>query len=78
MSSPVFNAMGGNMPNMGANSPFRIVEEFINFTNNFKGDPKEEVQKLLQSGRMSQQQLNELQGMAGQFQNLLSQFPRPK
>lgn len=78
MSSPVFNAMGGNMPNMGTNNPFRMVQGFINFVNNFKGDPKEEVQKLLQSGRMSQQQLNELQGMAGQFQSLLSKFPAPK
>ncbi len=75
MNSPVFNAMGGNMPNMGGgNNPFRMVQEFINFANGFKGDPKAEVQKLLQSGKMSQAQLNELQKFAGQFQELLGRF----
>ena len=37
----------------------------------FKGDPKEEVQKMLQSGKISQQQLNQVQQMAGQFQHML-------
>ena len=41
------------------------------FKENFKGDPKAEVQKMLQSGQISQQQLNQVQQMAGQFQNLL-------
>ena len=31
----------------------------------------EEVQKMLQSGRISQQQLNQVQQMAGQFQHML-------
>lgn len=78
MSSPVFGAMGGNMPNMGANNPFHMVQEFINFANSFKGDPKAEVQNLLNTGKMTQEQYNQLQSMAGQFQGLLSRFPRPK
>ncbi len=79
MSSPIFKAMGGNMPNMGgANNPFRMVQEFINFANNFHGDPKAEIQKFMQSGKLTQDQLNQAQGLAQQFQGLLSRFPRPK
>lgn len=76
MNSPVFNAMGGNMANMGGgNNPFKIVQDFINFANNFHGDPKAEIQKLMQSGKLTQDQLNQAQGLAQQFQGLISKFP---
>ena len=71
MSNPLFNALGGGkMP--GAMGQFQqMMHQFQQFRNNFQGDPKAEVQKLLQSGRMSQQQLNQLQAMAQQFQGFL-------
>lgn len=69
MSNPLFNALGGGMSQ--GSGPMQIVQQFMQFKQNFKGDPKEEVQKMLQSGRISQQQLNQVQQMAGQFQNLL-------
>ena len=48
-----------------------MIQQFMQFKQNFKGDPKAEVEKMLQSGRISQQQLNQVQQMAGQFQSLL-------
>lgn len=69
MSNPLFNALGGGMPQ--GNGPMQMIQQFMQFKKNFKGDPKAEVQKMLQSGRISQQQLNQVQQMAGQFQNLL-------
>lgn len=69
MSNPLFNALGGGMPQ--GNGPMQIIQQFMQFKQNFKGDPKAEVEKMLQSGRISQQQLNQVQQMAGQFQNLL-------
>lgn len=79
MANPLFNALGGNMANMGgANNPFRMIQEFINFANGFKGNPQEEVQKLLNSGQMTQEQYNALQGQATQFQQLISKFPGVK
>lgn len=69
MSNPLFNVLGGGMPQ--GNGPMQIVQQFMQFKQNFKGDPKAEVQKMLQSGRISQQQLNQIQQMAGQFQNML-------
>lgn len=55
-------------------NPMQMITEFQKFKQNFQGDPQAEVQKLLQSGRMNQQQLNQLQSMAQQFQQLLNGF----
>lgn len=52
----------------------QMMIEFIKFRNNFQGDPKAEVEKMLASGKISQQQLNEAQQMAVQFQNMLQQM----
>ena len=71
MSNPLFNALGGGkMP--GTMGQFQqMMQQFQQFKASFQGDPKAEVQKLLQSGKMSQEQLNQLQAMAQQFQQLL-------
>ena len=69
MSNPLFNALGGGMPQ--GNGPMQMIQQFMQFKQSFKGDPKAEVQKMLQSGRISQQQLNQVQQMAGRFQHML-------
>ena len=71
MANPLYNALGGGkMP--GPMGQFQqMMQQFQQFRQNFQGDPKQEVQKLLQSGKMSQQQLNQLQAMAQQFQGFL-------
>ena len=69
MSNPLFQMFGG-MP-MGGNGPMQMMQQFMQFKQNFKGDPKAEVQKMLQSGRISQSQLNQAQQMAQQFQRML-------
>ena len=61
--NPFFGVMGGGgRPNM--------MQQFQQFRANFQGNPKAEVDKLLQSGAMSQQELNQLQSMAKQFEHL--------
>lgn len=71
MNNPFMVALGGGqMP--GPIGQFqKMMQQFQQFRANFQGDPKQEVQKLLQSGKMSQEQLNQLQAMAKQFQGLL-------
>lgn len=71
MANPFFKAMGGGqMP--GPMGQFqRLMQQFNQFRATFQGDPKAEVEKLLQSGKMSQQQLNQLQAMAKQFERFL-------
>lgn len=55
----------------GGNGFMQMVQQFQQFKANFHGDPKAEVEKLLQSGKLSQAQLNQLQQMAKQFQSLM-------
>lgn len=47
MSNPLFNALGGGMPQ--GNGPMQIMQQFMQFKQNFKGDPKAEVEKMLQT-----------------------------
>ena len=65
MNNPLFGALGGG------NGFMQMLQQFQQFKANFHGDPKAEVEKLLQSGRLNQQQLNQLQQMAKQFQSLM-------
>ena len=66
MSNPIFNALGGNMT-LGNN---RILAQFNDFVKQMQGkNPHDEINKLLQSGAISQQELNQAQQMAQQFQS---------
>lgn len=51
-----------------------MIQQFNQFKSSFTGNPKAEVEKLVASGRISQQQLNQLQSMAIQFQNMMKTF----
>ena len=74
MANSLFKTLGGNsmMPN-----PFNNVQNLLQrlnqFRQSFSGDPKEQVQQLLNSGKMSQSQYNQLSQMATQIQNMLNQ-----
>ena len=69
MSNPLFKAMGGNQPNM--------MGDFQRFMQQMQGrDPNQEIANLLQSGRISQQQLNQAQKMAQQMQGMMGMFKR--
>ena len=70
MANPIFNALGGNMP-FGNNNFFAQVQQF---RQQMQGkNPHEEINRLLQSGAINQQQLNEAQQMAQQFQAMFRQ-----
>ena len=63
MSNPIFNALGGNM--MPGNN---MLAQFQQFRQRMQGiNPHEEINKMLQSGAISQQELNQAQQMAQQF-----------
>lgn len=71
MGNPLFNALGGGVMPGPMGNMMQMIQQFQQFKNNFQGDPKAEVEKLLQSGRMSQQQLDQLQAAARQFMQLM-------
>lgn len=62
MSNPLFQALGGG-PNM--------VQQFTQFMNQMRGkDPNAMIQELVSSGRVSQQQLDQVQKQAQQMQGM--------
>lgn len=73
MANPLKNILGGGIPNMpGPLGNIQVMmKSFNQFASAFQGDPKQKVQELLNSGRMSQEQYNQLQGMAKQFQQMM-------
>ena len=69
MSNPLFQALGGNQGGM--------INDFQRFMQQMQGkNPNEEIAKLLQSGRISQAQLNQAQHMAQQMRGMLGMFKK--
>lgn len=48
-----------------------IMQQFNQFRNSFRGNPQQQVQQLLNSGRMTQAQFNKLKQIADQLQGML-------
>lgn len=75
MANPLFNLFSNQNQVPPQNNPFgnamQMMQQFQQFRNGFQGDPKQAVQSLLASGRMTQEQFNQLSNMAQQFQGLL-------
>ena len=70
--NPLFKQLGGTLQMGGPLGNFQqMVQQFQQFKATFQGDPEQEVRKLMQSGRMTQEQLNQLQQAAQMFQGLL-------
>ena len=61
MSNPIYNALNKDS----------IISQFEQFKSAFTGDPKEEVQKLLDSGRMSQEEYNYLSKQATELMKII-------
>ena len=54
-----------------SNNPQNIIKQFQQFKQNFSGDPKQQVQQMLNSGKISQDQYNKAVQMANTLQGLL-------
>ena len=68
MGNPLLNLLNDGRNN----GPGNVLQQFQQFKKQMQGvNPQEEVQKLLQSGKISQEQLNKTQQMAQQMQRLL-------
>ena len=66
MPNPLYNTL--NKPTPPLNSEFaRLIEDAKRLQSTFKGDPQAEVQRMISSGQMTQQQFNELAQQATQI-----------
>lgn len=71
MANPLFNMLGGNRPAVNPNLT-QFMNEFNRFKSEFKGDARSEIQRLLNSGQMTQEQYNHLAQTAKQFAGIFS------
>lgn len=65
----LFQQFGNRTPMPGGIG--NLIQQFQQFRASFRGDPQQQVQQLLNSGKMSQEQFNQLAGLANQFQRFL-------
>ena len=67
MSNPLFQQMNTTAPSGIGN----LMQRFQQFKQMFSGDPRQQVQQLLNSGRVSQTQYNQAVQMAQQMQRMI-------
>lgn len=65
----LFQQFGSRTPMPGGIG--NLIQQFQQFRASFQGNPQQQVQQLLNSGKMTQEQFNQLAGLANQFQRLL-------
>lgn len=66
MSNPLFNLINSPFSNMAS-----FLQQFNQFKQTFQGDPKQQVQQLLNSGKITQQQFNQMANLATQIQKAM-------
>lgn len=65
MPNPLYQQLGGGMPN----NP--MLQRFLQFKKTFSGNPQQMVQNMLNSGKLTQSQLNQY---AQQTNQIYKQF----
>lgn len=65
MANALFNALGNG------DNYSNIIRKAKELQKTFKGNPREEVERLIRSGQMSQQQFNELAAKANEIMRLI-------
>ena len=73
MANQLFNMLGNQLPMMngGLGNMASLITQFNQFRNNFQGDPKAQVQEMLNSGKITQEQFNQVAQLATQFQKMI-------
>lgn len=67
MNNPIYDELNQKS---GINQNYNFLSRFNQFRNSFKGNPQEQVQQLLNSGKVSQAQYNQAVQIAQQFQRM--------
>lgn len=67
----IYKALGNNKLSGPFGNMQNMINQFNQFRQSFQGNPQQQVQELLNSGRMSQEQFNQLKQLADQFQGML-------
>ena len=68
MANSLFTQFGNQPPNNGL---MQIMAQAQDLQKTFEGNPREEVERLLNSGQMSQDQFNKFAQMANQIMAMM-------
>ena len=71
MPSSLFNTFGTSQGAQSGNSFSNIRQQFERFKSTFTGDAHQQVQQLLNSGKISQSDYNRAVKLAQQFQQMI-------
>jgi len=66
--NPLYNALNNSNALNGSNA---LLQRFQQFRNSFKGDPRQQIQQMLNSGRITQAQYDQAVKMANQLYRTL-------
>lgn len=66
-NNPLYNQLNGG----NTNNAQGFIAQFQQFRSMFQGDPRQTIQQMLNSGRISQAQYNNAVQMATKLRNLL-------
>ena len=67
MSNPLFGMFG----NMNNNPMAGLMQRFQQFQQMFRGDPNQQIQQLMNSGKANQQMYNQAVQAAQQFRRMM-------
>ena len=67
MANPLYNTLNNNRNNQFS----QIIEQAKQMQKTFTGNPKSEVERLVQSGQMSQEQFNQFARIANQIMQFM-------
>lgn len=65
MSNPLYNMIGNN------SNQNNLLQRFQRFRQSFQGNPQQQVQQLLNSGKITQQQYDQAVRQAKELQRML-------
>ncbi len=68
MNNPIFNAMMQNTPLGGMQN---LIQQYRQFRETFQSDPQQKIQEMLNSGQITQAQINQARSMATEFQKFI-------
>lgn len=68
--NPLFNSNVPQTPQMQMISPMNFIQQFNQFRQMFRGNPQQQVQQLLNSGQMTQEQFEQYKSTAQQMMNM--------
>ena len=67
MANPLYNTLNNNRNNQFS----QIIEQAKQMQKTFTGNPKAEVERLVQTGQMSQEQFNQFARIANQIMQFM-------